>query len=557
MTILKAVLAGAASALFLGVGLAHASAPPGNPACTMTRPIILDMTKLGPQACRSKDKQCLARINNSLSTLLSRFLPQACKTNIDLYVPGTNAEDGSWKQFNHMFGKANGRGHLVLRYGEATLFDAGLYDKSVEEAYEALSHALLVIKGSLKPKDVDVFGHSKGAHAVALAAQHKSSAVNYAQFFAFAQPGRTNVDIDKSGHMRAAKLGKAGYVEKLSNNLVGITFSNDEVYQFKGVGSSGLVMPESWAFPGNINTTRATGTLKAWAIRIDHHNNYGGLYTDGKPGTDPLAGEGSPKANFPYCATGSKKSLKITEWWGCSKRAYTYVPWFWGNKQCEALAYSVMAGQVGRRERIGASGPRGPGCKEAGAGTKVSFRVKYQIDVPDAKDCDYKLSMRIQSPDGKTTYTTFFKKTFDESTSGGWKFNTSEKNFKAYSKNAVIPNSFRLRFDAKMTEDEGFGDCQGVTTARALIRYVKLRYKHPITGQQVTEYIVRGGEEGDSYPLQRITGDENVAWRRKDSGKRQDTWDLYWDKSDRALKISGMANDGQHGSFYKQVYLMD
>ncbi|MEM9840315.1 MAG: hypothetical protein AAF830_14320, partial [Pseudomonadota bacterium] len=473
------------------------------------------------------------------------------------YVPGTNAEDGSWKQFNQMFGKANGRAHLSLKYGEGTLFDAGLYDSSVEDAYLALSHALLVIKLALDPKDVDVFGHSKGSHAVAMAADHKSSMVNYAQFFAFAQPGRTSVDIDKKGPMKAAKLGRAGYVEKLSDNLVGITFSNDEVYQFKGMGSSGLVMPESWAFPGNINTTRATGTLKAWAIRIDHHNNYGGLYTDGNEKNDPMAGQGAVDAGFPYCATGSKKSLKITEWWGCSKRAYTYVPWFWGNAECEALAYRVMAGKVGQKTKIGASGPRAAGCSQAKATTKVSFRVKYKIDVPDAKDCDYRLRMRIQSPNGKETYKTFFNRTFDESTSGGWKFNTSEANFKAYKVSGTIPNSFRIRFDADMLEDEGWGDCQGVKTARALIRYVKVRYEHPITKKTVTEFIVRGGEEGDSYLVQRITGDENVAWRRADSGRRQDTWDLYWDKSDRALKISGMANDGQHGAFYKQVYLMD
>ncbi|NRA29125.1 MAG: hypothetical protein HRU11_02605 [Parvularculaceae bacterium] len=557
MKSLKTLLTASTSIALATAAAASAATPPGNANCTMTRPIILDMTVTGPMACEAGDVRCLVDKNERLGRALKLGLPSACQKNIDVYVPGTNAEDGSWKQFNHMFSKVNGRGHVVIKYSQATLLDAGAYDQSTADAFKSLSQALMVIKSELDPEDVDVFGHSKGSHAVALAAQHKSSKVNYAQFFAFAQPGRTAVDMDGNGPMKAAKLGKAGYIHKIRDNLVGITFSNDEVYEYKGLGTSGLVMPESWAFPGNINTTRATGTVNPAAIRIDHHNNYGGLYTDGVQGNDPMAGQGTVKAGFPYCATGSKKSLKITEWWGCSKRAYTYVPWFWGNAECEAAAYRVMNSDVGKKVKIGASGPRGRGCSEGKQEIKASFRVKYKINVPDDKDCDYRLRMKIQSPDGKTHITKFFDKTFDKSTSGSWKYNVSEAEFKAYKRSDGIPGNFRIRFDAEMLEDEGWGDCQGVTTARALIRYVKVRYKHPVTGKEVVEFIVRGGEEGDSYLLQRITGDENVAWKRAKSGKSKDTWDLYWDKSDRALKISGMANDGQHGAFYKQVYLFD
>ena len=557
MNTVRTLLATSVSLFALGGGITHA-APPGDARCTMTAPVTIDMTKIGPQACSSSDGKCLKKQKTRMMRFLRVAIPEVCRKNIDVYVPGTAAEDGAWKQFNHMFGKANGRGHIVIQYGAGSILDMGLYDKSVKDAYESLGFLLAALKTTFKSSDVDVFGHSKGSHAVAMAAGHKSSYVNYAQFFAFAQPGRTNVDIDgKHKPLRAAKLGRAGYIQKLSNNLVGITWANDEVYQFRGVGTSGLVMPESWGFPGNINTTRATGTINPVSMRIDHHNNYGGNYTDGVKGNNPRRGDGAIKAGLPYCATGSKKSWKITEWYGCSKRQHTYVPWFWGNKSCEDAAYNIMNGKVGGAVRIGNSGPRGANCSEGGKKIRVSLKVKYQVFVPDDKDCDYRLRISLKSPDGKQTYKTFFNKTFDKSTTGGWKYSTNEKDFKAYKVTADVPNNFRVHIDADMLEDKGYGDCQGVKTARALIRYVKAQYVHPITNKTMTEFIVRGGEEGDSYLLQRITGDENVAWHRKKSGRKQDTWDLYWDKSDKALKISGMANDGQHGSFYKPVFLMD
>ena len=45
--------------------------------------------------------------------------PAACTTAFDVFVPGTAAEHGAWKQFNAMFSRDTGRGYLSLQYQDA------------------------------------------------------------------------------------------------------------------------------------------------------------------------------------------------------------------------------------------------------------------------------------------------------------------------------------------------------------------------------------------------------------------------------------------------------
>ena len=319
-------------------------------------------------------------------------------------------------------------------------------------------------------------------------------------------------------------------------------------------------MPESWAYPGQLNTERATGTVKASQVRIDHHNNYGGLYTYGDEENDPVAGEGPTSVTFPYCSSGGKASFEDTsKYIGCSKRKHTYVPWFWGHPGCESAAYTIMNGAVGSKHKIGASGPRKSNCGESRTPFEVSVRVKYKVTVPDPKDCDYRLKMEFRRP-GQSAVEgdVWFDKTFDKSKDDKWYYNVSNAQYFDYKTTADITNKFYLHITGSMSESgRPVYDCQGVKPARAYIRYIKVRYTHPITGVTHSEYIVRGATEGSSYPVGKIAGKENVAWKKGSTGRSRQTWDLYWSKGQKALEIAGVANEGYNGTFYKKVYLMD
>ncbi|MEE4174556.1 MAG: hypothetical protein V2I57_09935, partial [Xanthomonadales bacterium] len=43
-------------------------------------------------------------------------LPTGCDKRFDIFVPGTNAEHGAWKQFNHLFRSNTNRAKLSLQY---------------------------------------------------------------------------------------------------------------------------------------------------------------------------------------------------------------------------------------------------------------------------------------------------------------------------------------------------------------------------------------------------------------------------------------------------------
>ena len=65
---------------------------------------------------------------------------------------------------------------------------------------------------------------------------------------------RTEAYLD--GHLepndiRAGERGRLhGYIEKATDNLVGVTWRNDEVQHYTGSGLNDLQMPEKWSYAG-------------------------------------------------------------------------------------------------------------------------------------------------------------------------------------------------------------------------------------------------------------------------------------------------------------------
>ena len=233
----------------------------------------------------------------------------ACLDAFDVFVPGTNAEDGNYKQFTSIISPLPGRAYLSLQYSdEVSLADAINYDMGVYDASNALDDLLYTLKVRFSDPQVRVFGHSKGSDPVARVSTYPEH--SEVEFFAFAQAGRTPASI----------RGVPGYIHKLSDNLVGITWQNDEVKYFTG-GSSGYQVPEIWGFPGYVNQEGGGMTIKP--SRIDHHDNYGGEYS---------------KEAHPYCATGNKSAMLATA--ECKKQnGVRFVPYFWGDAECTGKAY--------------------------------------------------------------------------------------------------------------------------------------------------------------------------------------------------------------------------
>ena len=146
-----------------------------------------------------------------------------------------------------------------------------------------------------------------------------------------------------------------------------------------------------------------TSPIFAEAVRIDHHNNYGGLYTDGLSGNDWRDGEGSRKDNWPYCATGDKYAWDQGE---CDETNVTFKPWFWGHPECQAVAFEMMkAGRVGDRYYIGNSGPRDRrSCRESERLMKARATVRYRYNLPD-KDCIHRVIFRFRDLNDKQSDT--------------------------------------------------------------------------------------------------------------------------------------------------------
>lgn len=71
---------------------------------------------LDPNICTSKIIH--SQIRQCIAQQISAAIADACKSNIDIYVPGTAAEHGARKQFNHLFRSDTDRAHLVLQYDD-------------------------------------------------------------------------------------------------------------------------------------------------------------------------------------------------------------------------------------------------------------------------------------------------------------------------------------------------------------------------------------------------------------------------------------------------------
>ncbi|MFW2387062.1 MAG: hypothetical protein ACN4G0_01910 [Polyangiales bacterium] len=503
----------------------------------------------GDSCAKRADKESIA---SCVAGQIENALPEACTTSFDVFVPGTAAEHGAWKQFNAMFSRDTGRGYLSLQYrdsavveGLANVFDAASYDDGVIGATEALDALLYTLKTHYSEANVRVFGHSKGAHAVSLVADDAEFATM--QFFAFAQPGRTSVDISSRDDIRAGRRGNPGFIEKLSANLVGITWVNDEVQFYTGNGTNGLQMPERWSYPGFIWQDTFNGA-NPLSFRIDHHNNYGGTYTDGLSGNEWREGEGTVEELYPYCATGDSFFGGETE---CEKQTVRYVPYFWGDEVCRSAAFEIMNdGVVGDGQYIGFSGPRGPDCTEETGTITADYEFVYRINIGDFQngDCRYDMEVflggRGDRPDGGR-----FSVSTSQIADTGWlvKRGTIE-----------VPPHMTIRVDASMTDTaSGFNDCGGLSPAQSegYIASLKLSFTHPGTGRRTERSVIGLGEGSTAFPWPvSLHMQNNVGWWESDTS---DAWRIYYAPTFGALMVKGDTNGGVDGRFYKRVHLLD
>lgn len=473
------------------------------------------------QQSRELIAECVAqRIRAHYST------PQAqnCFSAFDVFVPGTGQEDGNYKQFTRIISDTPGRTYLALQYSEnPDLWDKIEYDKSTREARDALDTLLYALKSQFQNPHIRVFGHSKGSDAVAQA----SRLADYGdvQFFAFAQPGRTDT----------ALRGDPGYIEKLGANLVGFTWANDEVKFYSG-GANGLVMPEIWGWPGYVN--QAGGGASVLPVRIDHHNNYGGDITE---------------TTFPYCATGHKGAMLLSS--ECKQRSgVRYHPYFWGDGNCTQKAFDMMANAaVGERYYIGYSGPRATGCKDTLPTVQADYSLTYRINLADQDDCRGVMQLNFFGLDFGTDRTDGgeIKVTSTEDT--GWITKTGT---------VRIPLHMQIRLWDYLQHVHAnpniLNQCKNsLAQSEIYTRSLVVTFTHPQTGQTVTRTLI-GLDEGIDYiwPL-KLADKNNVAWR-KETG----TWDLHYGfppstDTKGGLMGKGPTEGGRGGIFYKWVHLVD
>ena len=491
-----------------------------------------------------------AAIRSCIAAEIAEALPPGCNRRFDIFVPGTKAEHGAWKQFNHLFRTNSNRAKLSLRYedvreieGALGLFDPAKYDQGVADARESLILLIDALQRHFPAQEIRVFGHSKGSHSVALVAPLFRTVA----FYAFAQPGRTDRDIDTSSDaIERGKLGRAGYIEKLSENLVGITFRNDEVRDFRGSdGRAPIFVPERWDVPGFIWQDNLGGN-PAGSYRIDHHNSYGGDYTDGGNGpNDWRDGKGSVGLNLPYCATGTQSAWSKSE---CSERQVRQLPYFWGTPECEAEAYRMMArGAVGDRYDIGYSGPREPGsCHQANPILEASWRMRFRWNLPD-QDCDFKLRFRFREiPSNRLTGE--FVVTGNTGNDSEWIVEDGT---------AFVPIHMRLEVQAKLVyvnRSTILPSCASLLESEAFLDWLELSFTHPATGEAIQRTVI-GLNEG-AGAIGDLHRSNNVAWEQPDHGSEDFT--LFFDPVfENSLKFDGPTEAGNVGNFRKRVHLIE
>lgn len=507
-----------------------ANAPPPPAVCdksfSAADVYIVDLSQdstTGASCYRESDRQGTADcVENRIRAAFSDA--SSCLGAFDVFVPGTNQEDGDFRQFTSIISALPGRTYLSVQYTEkATLLDDAIqYDKSVGEASTALDELLYTLREKFETTDVRVFGHSKGSDAVARVSAYPEH--DDLEFYAFAQAGRTPSNL----------RGTPGYIEKLDDNLVGITWQNDEVKFYTG-GSNGLQAPEIWGFPGYINQT-STGLTVA-PSRIDHHNNYGGDFE---------------KEDYPYCATGNKVALLTDS--ECKKQfGVRYLPYFWGNEECAIEAYEMMQnGYIGERYYIGYSGPRASGCKDTVPTVLASYELTYLLNLADQGDCRYNMKLSFDGLDSGTNRS-----------DGSSISLSSTKDTKYVRKTGSIRVPLHMRIDLKTSMDDvsgPFSKCQNLLGAKSegFIYNLSVSFNHPQTGRRINRTLI-GNAEGVEYlfPL-KLADKNNVGWR-KSSG----SWDLHYGISSQALSrggglmVKGTTGGGYTGNFYKWVHLID
>lgn len=511
------------------------TATQGLPGTDCTRVVILNMgpSTLFSDTCAKGSATAQA---DCVEMRLRAAIPDACLAThaFDIYVPGTAQEDGAWKNFNAMFARDTGRTHISVQYTNKVSFvDKGAYSGSMKNGRDALLDLLAALKSRFNtadaPADIRAFGHSKGSHSVALASE--DPAHQDVQFYAFAQAAATEARI----------RGDLGYLHKKRDNLVTLTWKNDEVQFYDG----GL-MPEVWGFPGLINQQDTGATSPFAAFRIDHHSNYGGLFTDGVADNNLLQGEGNPSAALPYCATGNK--------WGfaknqaeCTERKETFQPYFWGNADCRNRAFAMMKyGETANRYNIGYSGPRAAACQDDVGTLNASYTLQYKLQPGDQDDCRMHLDIWLN---GISNRANGGKISLSSVTNTGWRTATGT---------VAAPLHQQVFVKAHLTK-EGSRACGGIFAAQseAFMRRLTLTFTHPDTGETITRTII-GHHEGKEYvyPL-KVTGKNNVGWIKYDRPNyTHDTWDLYF--AQESLMFEGSTtSEKREGNAYKWVWLLD
>ncbi len=472
---------------------------------------------------------------------LEKHLPN-CVEALDIFVPGTNQEDGNYKQFTSMFGENRGRGRVSIMYENATLWDAATYDQSVINGTHALKLVLSALESSpYDKKDVRVFGHSKGAHIVA----HVSSVYttrNWVRFWAFAVPGRTRVPISRMFGDFTGPVGKAGYIEKASDNLVTATWLNDEVRLYTGKKHNGVMSPQAFEYPGRINDEGTRGG-ELIPNRMDHHNNYGGEYTEM---SCPFYATGDDRV-YDDLSTGSKPGLS------CNKKRVTFKPWFWGNEGCRSLALGAMEEKEGTRYFIGPSGPRRANCRPASPiDMTVSMRYTMQRNAFSKNSIGFEVWFHdYEKP--KAPAIAKLKPPNAKKKQKGW------KDFK---RTVRLPYSFTVRLKPK-----DFGGNKVDNTIH--IAWMRARFRNPVTGKKITRYIIGPQWDGDgATPFEgqdhakSLAGAKKAGWNK--DKKDTSNWDIFKSqeiagrppKRYESLKLMGDGNDGQEG-FYKYISLVD
>ena len=453
----------------------------------------------------------------------SRFADSpGCLGEFDVFVPGTNQENGDYKQFTAIVDDNPGRTYLSLQYAyEPNLLEDTIdYDKGVTNAGNALDDLLYTLRTRFDSPVVRVYGHSKGSDPVARLSQRAQ--YSDVQFFAFAQAARTPSDLRAS----------PGYMKKLSDNLVVFTWQNDEVKYYTG-GDKGTQFPETWGFPGFVN--QAGGGQTLYPMRIDHHNNYGGSYQ---------------KKDFPYCAAGNKSAMGITS--ECRLRdGVRYLPYFWGNAECKMMVYDMMEnGDIGDQHYIGYSGPRAGGCRDTVSTVTARYTLKYSINIADQDDCKYHMELGLR---GRTS-----GNRRDNGSTIKWS-STRDTYNRTKTGTIQVPLHMTLNWKARMEDVSGrFSKCINYAGAKSegYIHYFRVTFRHPGTGSTVTRTLI-GNQEGIEYLWpQKLAGKNNVAWR-----KSRGDWDLHFGLPPSypadALMIKGSTKDKSSGEFYKWVHLVD